>query len=178
MIPFEKPSRHRRVRLDDLLEYRRRQRSQAELAFELDRTLRLLLSKRGTSPEESDAYLTRLFRQMETTFPDALVTDWESIVETARLPDPDDRHVVAAARAGRADVIVTDNLADFPPAALPAELTRQSLDDFLLDTLDLYPDLVIRAVHAVAGWTGRSGPAMTVHDLAARLQAHSARRGM
>jgi excisionase family DNA binding protein len=33
-IPFEKPSRHRKVRLDDLLEYRRRQRSQAELAFE------------------------------------------------------------------------------------------------------------------------------------------------
>lgn len=32
-IPFEKPSRHRKVRLDDLLEYRRRQRSQAELAF-------------------------------------------------------------------------------------------------------------------------------------------------
>jgi excisionase family DNA binding protein len=34
VIPFEKPSRHRRVRLDDLLEYRRRQRNQAELAFE------------------------------------------------------------------------------------------------------------------------------------------------
>lgn len=32
-IPFEKPNRHRKVRLDDLLEYRRRQRSQAELAF-------------------------------------------------------------------------------------------------------------------------------------------------
>jgi excisionase family DNA binding protein len=32
-IPFEKPSRHRKVRLNDLLEYRRRQRSQAELAF-------------------------------------------------------------------------------------------------------------------------------------------------
>ena len=33
VIPFEKPSRHRKVRLDDLLEYRERQRSQAELAF-------------------------------------------------------------------------------------------------------------------------------------------------
>src|SRR5580698_1068517 len=33
VIPFDKPSRHRRVRLDDLLEYRRRQRSEAELAF-------------------------------------------------------------------------------------------------------------------------------------------------
>jgi len=32
-IPFEKPSRHRKVRLDDLLEYRRQQRSQAEVAF-------------------------------------------------------------------------------------------------------------------------------------------------
>ena len=32
-IPFDKPSRHRKVRLDDLLEYRRRQRSQAELAL-------------------------------------------------------------------------------------------------------------------------------------------------
>jgi excisionase family DNA binding protein len=34
VIPFDRPSRHRKVRLDDLLEYRRRQRSQAELAFE------------------------------------------------------------------------------------------------------------------------------------------------
>lgn len=32
-IPFEKPSRHRKVRLDDLLEYRRRQRNAAELAL-------------------------------------------------------------------------------------------------------------------------------------------------
>ena len=32
-IPFEKPSRHRKVRLDDLLEYRRRQQHQAELAL-------------------------------------------------------------------------------------------------------------------------------------------------
>ena len=39
---------------------------------ELDRTLRLLLGKRGAPPEETDAYLTRLFRQMETAFPDAL----------------------------------------------------------------------------------------------------------
>ena len=42
---------------------------------------------------------------------------------------------MAAAWAGRADVIVTDNLADFPPDALPAPLFRQSLDDFLLDSL-------------------------------------------
>ena len=89
-------------------------------------------------------------------------------------PGPGDRHVVAAARAGRADVIVTDNVADFPPGALPAPLVRQSLDEFLLGSFDLYPGQVISAVHAVAGRTGRSGPAMTARDIAAYLQA----RGM
>lgn len=132
-----------------------------EILTELDRTLRLLQGKRGASPEETDAYLTRLFRQMETTFPDALVTGREPLAATVQLPDPDDRHVVAAARAGRADVIVTDNLADFPPDALPEPLFRQSLDDFLLDSLDLYPAQVVAAVRAVARRTGRSGPAMT-----------------
>ena len=62
---------------------------------------------------------------METSFPDALVTDWESLIDAVHLPDPGDRHVVAAARAGRADVIVTDNVADFPPGALPAPLIRK-----------------------------------------------------
>lgn len=143
-----------------------------EILAELDRTLRLLLAKRGASPEETDAYLTRLFRQMETAFPDALVTGWEPLVATVQLPDPDDRHVVAAAWAGRADVIVTDNLADFPPGALPAPLFRQSLDDFLLDSLDLHPTQVVTAVRAVARRTGRSGPAMTASNVAAYLQTH------
>jgi hypothetical protein len=49
---------------------------------------------------------------------------------------------------------------------------RQSLDDFLLDSLDLHPELVVSAVHAVAGRTGRSGPAMTAHDVAIYLQSH------
>ena len=83
-----------------------------------------------------------------------------------------DRHVVAAARAGRADVIVTGNLADFPPAALPASITRQSLDDFLLDIFDLHPGQVITAVRAIAGRTGKSGPRLTASEIAAYLATH------
>jgi predicted nucleic acid-binding protein len=127
------PSRARDVLLEIASTGAYRPLWSTEILAELDRTLRLLLAKRGTSPEVIDAYLTRLTQHMQTAFPDALVTDWEPLVPTIQLPDPDDRHVVAAARAGRADVIVTDNLADFPPNALPAPLTRQSLDDFLLD---------------------------------------------
>ena len=91
----------------------------SEILAELNRTLRLLQARRGMAPEETDAYLVRLFRQMETSFPDALVTGWESLPDTIQLPDPGDRHVVAAARAGRADVIVTDNVADSRPAHYP-----------------------------------------------------------
>ena len=168
------PSRARDVLLEVASTGAYRPLWSSEVLAELDRTLRLLLGKRGVSPEETDAYLTRLFRQMETAFPDALVTGWESLAETVQLPDPDDRHVVAAARVGRADVIVTDNLADFPPAALPAPLTRQSLDEFLLDALDLHPRLIISAVRAVARRTGRTGPVMTARDIAAYLQIHGA----
>jgi predicted nucleic acid-binding protein len=143
-----------------------------EILAELDRTLRVLLAKRGASGEEIDAYLTRLFRQMRIAFPDALVTDWEELTSMIHLPDPDDRHVVAAAWAGHADVIVTDNLADFPPAALPASIIRQSLDDFLLDILDLHPGQVSTAVRAIADRTGRFGPAMTAPQIAAYLSTH------
>ena len=168
------PSRARDVLLEVASTGAYRPLWSSEILAELDRTLRLLLGKREVSPEETDVYLTRLFRQMETAFPDALVTGWESLAETVQLPDPDDRHVVAAARVGRADVIVTDNLADFPPAALPAPLTRQSLDEFLLDALDLHPRLIISAVRAVARRTGRTGPVMTARDIAAYLQIHGA----
>jgi predicted nucleic acid-binding protein len=166
------PSRARDVLLEVASTGAYRPLWSTEILAELDRTLRLLLGKRGASPDETDAYLTRLFRQMEATFPDALVTGWEPLTATIRLPDPDDRHVVAAAWAGRADVIVTDNLKHFPPGVLPAPLSRQSLDDFLLDSLDLHPAQAVVAVRAVARRTGRSGPAMTARDIAVYLQSH------
>jgi PIN domain len=93
------PSRARDVLLEIASTGAYRPLWSTEILAGLDRTLRLLLGKRGASPEETDAYLTRLFRQMETTFPDALVTGWEPLAATVRLPDPDDRHVVAAAWA-------------------------------------------------------------------------------
>jgi len=34
---------------------------------------------------------------MEAAFPDALIENWEPLVPTVHLPDPNDRHVVAAA---------------------------------------------------------------------------------
>ncbi len=53
-------------------------------------------------------------RAMEAAFPEALVSGFEHLEEGLQLPDMNDRHVVAAAIATAAAVIVTDNLKDFP----------------------------------------------------------------
>jgi len=63
-----------------------------------------------------------------------MVTGWEERVPGIRLPDEDDRHVVAAAVQGGAQGIITANVKDFPAAALkPLGLEAVHPDDFLLD---------------------------------------------
>ena len=70
--------------------------------------------------------------------------------------DPNDQHVIAAAKRGGADAIVTANLADFPNGALAQlGLHAVSADDFLLDLADLDEWTVARVVVEQASATGR-----------------------
>ncbi|WP_312418648.1 PIN domain-containing protein [Shinella sp.] len=52
--------------------------------------------------------------RMKAVLPDADVSDYHRLIRNLRLPDLDDRHVLAAAIAGKASLIVTWNLRDFP----------------------------------------------------------------
>jgi predicted nucleic acid-binding protein len=54
-------------------------------------------------------------RAMDRAVPDCLVAGYEPLIPSLTLPDPDDRHVLAAAIAARASVIVTFNVTDFLP---------------------------------------------------------------
>lgn len=76
---------------------------------------------------------------MREHFPDALVTGYVPLISTLDLPDPDDRHVLAAAIQCGAQHIVTDNIVDFPPATLDQfEIEAIEADEFLSRTFDLY----------------------------------------
>ncbi|WP_147917145.1 PIN domain-containing protein [Ruania zhangjianzhongii] len=60
-------------------------------------------------------------QMMNNAFEDALVDDRHGLEQhITGPPDSNDRHVVAAAIHGRAAAIVTDNIKDFPEAALIA----------------------------------------------------------
>ena len=72
-----------------------------------------LLRKR---PDLSREKLERTRTLMDQHVPDAIVTGYDALIPGLTLPDLNDRHVLAAAICGRADVIVTINSRDFPPA--------------------------------------------------------------
>lgn len=77
----------------------------------------------------------------------ALVTGYEPLVSAIDLPDPDDRHVVAAAIRCHAQIIVTFNLKDFPDSILkPFGMMAQHPDDFLENLLDLHQAVFLETV--------------------------------
>lgn len=79
---------------------------------------------------------------------------WRDVQLHTDLPDPDDAHVMAAAIAGHADCIVTDNARDFPPAVLaPFGITVIHPDDFIVQQIDLNPIVALGAFKAMrARW--------------------------
>jgi len=79
-------------------------------------------------------------RAMHEHFAEAIVTGHEPLVPALNLPDPDDRHVLAAAIQCGAQHIVTENLTDFPADILEQfEIEAIDADEFLSRTFDLYP---------------------------------------
>ena len=122
-------------------------------------------------PHRDRAVLERTRDLMDTAVRDCLVTGYQALIPSLSLPDPDDRHVLAAAIAGRCDVIVTQNLRDFPADTLAVYgIGAQHPDDFLSNHLNLVPALfcdVIRKVRARL-----KNPPFTAQEYLAVLTQH------
>jgi predicted nucleic acid-binding protein len=98
-------------------------------------------------PHIPEARLHALRDAMDQRIDDAVVTGYEPLVETLTLPDPDDRHVLAAAITGDATVIVTRNLRDFPARALsPHGIVAVHPDAFIRLLIETDPASVVEAV--------------------------------
>lgn len=104
---------------------------------------------------------------MEEAIADCLVTGYEHLIEGLTLPDPDDRHVLAAAIAGHADAIVTRNGKDFPPDVMDAfGIELQTPDEFVLNQIMLRGATAISAIKAMRErWDRPQVTALALLDL-------------
>ncbi len=98
-------------------------------------------------PQLTRAQLEHTRRLMDGISDESLVTDYEARISTLTLPDPDDRHVLAAALTAEAAVIVTFNLSDFPKSALaPLGVQAMHPDEYLTALFEDVPELFLMAV--------------------------------
>ncbi len=87
---------------------------------------------------------------IETHFEEAFVTGYRPLIEGLELPDPDDRHVLAAAIKCSAQAIVTENHKDFPSEYLDEfDIETLSADDFLVQTFELFQPRACLALRSV-----------------------------
>ena len=97
-------------------------------------------------PDLSKDHLERTTTLMSQAIPDALVYGYEELIKGLNLPDPGDRHVLAAAIRCGAGVIVTFNQRDFPAEALMQYgMEAQHPDEFIINLFDLDPASVVTA---------------------------------
>ncbi len=131
----------------------------------LDEVARNLTAKRGATDTQTKRLLDAMRRAFDTaTVPEQAITRLEPVMAN----DPKDRHVLAAAVAVNAQVIVTLNLKHFPSDAYgPFAVEPLHPDAFLLDLYSVDPDTVLGAVERQA--TALTRPPMTVDELLDRL---------
>jgi predicted nucleic acid-binding protein len=114
-------------------------------------------------PDLKVEMLDRTSNLMDTAIPDSLVTGHEPLVPGLQLPDPDDRHVLAAAIRCGASVIVTFNERDFPANVLGQYgVETQHPDVFIENLFDLDPAAVVTAAQRQRAQLLR--PPMTVDE--------------
>ena len=109
----------------------------------LEETAESILRRR---PDLDGRRLRKRMEAMNEAFPDASVSGYEHLVPT--MPEMgDDAHVLAAALLAEADVIVTDNVRDFPPYVAPRfKIDVKTADQFLVQQWWLDPGLVARVI--------------------------------
>lgn len=80
---------------------------------------------------------------LKARWPDAEVVYPDQLEAGLHLPDPDDTHVLAAAIVGKADVLLTMNLKDFPTRTVSAHgVVRRDPDGMLREMFAEHPEAV------------------------------------
>lgn len=93
-----------------------------------------------------EAQALKRAEKLNEAFPDALVENYEPLIDTLKLKDTKDKHVLAAAIKANASLIVTNNIKDFPEKYLAGfGISAKCADDFFTDIIDLNHEVSVKA---------------------------------
>lgn len=108
-----------------------------------ERIRNLLINRQDLKREN----LIKTQKAMDSAFPDFNITGYEAITRSLTLPDPKDRHILAAAIRTNAEVIVTFNLKDFPPDYIKSyDIEVQHPDSFITNLISLNKEKAYQAI--------------------------------
>lgn len=80
---------------------------------------------------------------LKSYWEESLIPKNEAVENQLILPDMNDRHVLATAITGKAEILLTNNLRDFPSRVLGKYgIIPRSPDKFLLEIYYIFPDLI------------------------------------
>jgi predicted nucleic acid-binding protein len=120
-------------------------------------------------------FLQRTRTLMNTHIRDCLVDGYQKLISILSLPDPNDRHVLAAAIHAKCSVIVTYNTKDFPQKILSQhDIEAQHPDEFIINLIDLSPDTICSSVkkHRLS----LKNPPKTIDEYLAALEKQSLKK--
>jgi hypothetical protein len=111
---------------------------------------------------------------MNDAIGDVRVDDYQALMGSFDLPDPDDRHVLAAAIQCGAQSIITHNLKDFPAEKLEPYGVEAIPPEVRVDLLDLAPGAVLRVLNEQQA--SLKSPPRTLEELIDTLESNGLTR--
>jgi predicted nucleic acid-binding protein len=119
-------------------------------------------------PERKREELERRRAFMDQAIDHDLIEGYEHYIANLNLPDPDDRHVLAAAIEAGAETILTYNLRDFPAAVLTTYgISALHPDEFLCQQIKAEPALVLEVIEKMR--VKRKRPEISQEQLISKL---------
>ncbi|TCF02892.1 hypothetical protein MCC10078_0822 [Bifidobacterium longum subsp. longum] len=126
-----------------------------------------------TLPDAAQQAFRKRLIMMDQAFPESSIHVEESEWSQFDLPDPDDRHVLAAAAQGQADALATRNIKDFPQKLLDSfSIQVITPDDLLCVLLRRNPEATANAIRELID--SRHRPPINIPDFAKRLERSGA----
>jgi PIN domain len=119
-------------------------------------------------PDLSPQQISGLIAQLNFAFPESLITSYEHLIPSM-TNDFGDRHVLAAAAAGRVDTVLTFNLSHFPPEDCErVGVHVESPDQFLMRLCEVNPHEILRSLERQASFL--KNPPVSTAQLLAHLE--------